>query len=110
MKLSLILALSLLRILVGAPQKGGSSPIPDEVPPPSFAELQRIVNVRYHEQAIRVAAKEQYFVTSFNGLAAALDDFSKSYKATHTIDPKQVKRIRDAYRKLEQADKWFRAE
>ena len=74
----------------------------------SFQTLQRATDARTHDQQLEAAAREQYFVQSFNRLAAALEDFSRSYKATHTIDQKQVKCIREAYRRLEKADPWFR--
>jgi hypothetical protein len=51
---------------------------------------------------------EQMFVTRFNELVAALQQFSVKYKSRHVIDVKNVEAIRKAYRKLEDSDAWFK--
>jgi hypothetical protein len=48
------------------------------------------------------------FVTRFNDLVAALQQFSVKYKSRHVIDVKNVEAIRKAYRKLEDSDAWFK--
>ena len=48
----------------------------------------------------------QEFVRRFNGLAAALADFSSTYNSQGVIDVKKVKALRKALRELEKSD-WF---
>ena len=73
-----------------------------------YANWHRAKRATERDQAQEIAVKEQRFVESFNRLAKALDDFSKTYKATRVIDVKKVESIKEAYRKLESADAWFR--
>jgi hypothetical protein len=86
-----------------------SFPAPSTTADP-FGSLRRAEDARTREQARETALKEQQFVQSFNRLASALDEFSKTYKSTHAIDVRKVKAIKDAYRRLEQSDTWFRPE
>ncbi len=74
----------------------------------SFDDLEQTMQTRQREQRRQLEAKEQEFVQRFNRLAEAMEAFSHNYKETHSIDLKQVKSIREAYRKLQQSDPWFR--
>jgi hypothetical protein len=89
---------------------GSESPLFPSTTTDPVGDVLRAEGARTREQAREIAMKEQQFVQSFNRLANALDAFSKTYKSTHTIDVRKVKAIKDAYRRLEQSDTWFRPE
>ncbi len=75
-----------------------------------FDDLERTATAKSDEQALEAKLRQHYFVESFNRLAVALEEFAKTYKVTHAVDAKKAKSVRDAYRKLEKADPWFRIE
>lgn len=54
----------------------------------------------------RAQYEEHEFFRRFNGLAAALTDFSKTYNSRGVIDVRKIKAIRKAMRELEKSD-WF---
>jgi hypothetical protein len=107
-KIAVLLVLSVTVMLAGSPSSPWDSQESWAVAPDSFRQLEQLSQARSHQQALEVAAKEQQFVESFNRLASALEEFSRTYKTTHAIDVKKMKSIREAYRKLQQADPWFR--
>ena len=57
---------------------------------------------------VNASVQEQLFVENFNRLIYALMEFADDYKSGRTLSVKKAKAVREAWRKLEQAEALFR--